>query len=169
MKMQLILLAVLTATLTATASAAPSFVIRRDNDIGGFVLARNGKISGAIAVYGNPTSREQFGYDECTVVWTELGIQSTFSHSYDNPCALSGCHLGSVITGRQWKTDKGLRVGDSLQRLRKLYPRAKIFLGKRWSLISRPFGGTRVPTLLATVNAKRITTFTVRSPWLLVC
>jgi hypothetical protein len=163
------LLAVLTVALTSTASAAPSFVIKRDSDIGGFVLARNGKISGAIAVYGNPTSREQFGYDECTVVWAALGIQSTFSHSYDNPCALSGCHLETAITGRQWKTDRGLRVGDSLPRLRKLYPRAKVFLGKRWTLITRSFGGTRVPTLLATLDANRITTFTVRSPWLLVC
>jgi hypothetical protein len=169
MKMQLILLAVLTAALTSTASAAPSFVIKRDNDIGGFVLARNGKISGAIAVYGNPTSRQQFGYDECTVVWAELGVQSTFSHSYDNPCSLSGCHLETAITGRQWRTDRGLRVGDSLRRLRKLYPSAKVFVGKRWSLITRPFGGTRVPTLLATVEAKRITSLTVRSPWLLVC
>jgi len=35
------------------------------------------------------------------------------------------------------------------------------------ALISRPFGGTRVPTLLATVNAGRVATFTFRSPWLL--
>jgi hypothetical protein len=169
MKMQLVIVALLTATLAATASAAPSFVIRRDNDIGGFVLARNGKLSGAIAVYGNPTSREQFGYDECTVVWGDLGIQGIFSRSYDNPCALNGCHLESAITGRQWKTDRGLRVGDSLKRLRKLYPRAKFFAEKRWSLVSRPFGGTRVPTLLATVKAGRISSLVVRSPWLLVC
>jgi hypothetical protein len=169
MRLQLAVLIGLAAILAVTASAAPNFVIRRDKDIGGFALAANGKLSGAIAVYGNPASRQQFGYDECTVVWKDLGIQSTFSHSYDEPCASNGCHLESAITGQRWRTDKGLRVGDSLSRLRHLYPRGKVFLGKRWSLLTRPFGGTRVPTLLATLKAGRVSTLTVRSPWLLTC
>jgi hypothetical protein len=169
MRFQLAIVIALAAILAATASASPNFVIRRDKDIGGFVLASNGKLSGAIAVYGKPASRQQFGYDECTVVGPDLGIQSTFSHSFDDPCAFNGCHLESMITGQRWRTDKGLRVGDSLKRLRHLYPHGKVFLGNRWSLLTRPFGGTGVPTLLATLKAGRVNTLTVRSPWLLTC
>jgi len=52
---------------------------------------------------------------------------------------------------------------DAVTRLR------RFVLDLAVALISRPFGGTRVPTLLATVNAGRVATFTVRSPWLLTC
>jgi hypothetical protein len=49
---------------------------------------------------------------------------------------------------------KGFHVGDSLGRLRQVYRRAKLFISQRWTLIARPFAGTRLPTLLATVNKK---------------
>jgi hypothetical protein len=163
--------AVLAVVLAANASAAPSFVIRRDANIGGFSLAHDGTLKGAIATFGTPTSRQPFsgGWDVCIVAWKQLGIESTYAYSHDDPCSPRGCHSETTINERQWKTDKGLHIGDTLKRLRQLYPKAKQYVGRNWALISRPFGGTRVPTLLATVNSGRITVLTVRSPWLLVC
>jgi len=161
--------AALAAVLASTASAAPNFVIRRDNDIGGFALARNGTLGGAIAVYGAPTTRQAVSYDTCTVAWARYGIQAEFSLPSANPCDNRSCHTRSTITGRQWKTDKGLHIGDPLPRLRRFYPHAKAYVGKTWTLTSRPFGGARVPTLLATVKAGRIAALVIRSPWLLTC
>jgi hypothetical protein len=60
---QITLLILLAATLAATASAAPNFVIRRDSDIGGFAIARDGSLKGEIDAFGAPSSRQVFGYD----------------------------------------------------------------------------------------------------------
>jgi len=163
---QITLLIVLVAALAATASAAPDFVIRRDTDIGGFTLTRDGTLKGAIDAFGSPSNR-QGGYDTCTVTWINYGIQSEFAGSFGVPCDSRGRHSETTISQRQWRTDKGLRIGDPLKRLRQLYPKAKRYIGKNWALLSRPFGGTRVPTLLATIKTGRITAFIVRSPWLL--
>lgn len=39
----------------------------------------------------------------------------------------------------------------------------------RWTLISRPLAGARLPTLLAAVKKGRIAAFVIESPWLLSC
>lgn len=148
------------------ASAEPTFVINGDTNIGGFSLTRSGTLNGAIAVYGRPTSREVLGYDTCSVSWGVHGIKAEFSYNYTEPCALQGRHAETTLTGRQWRTARGLRIGDTLQRLRRLYPRAKPYVAGSWTLLSRPFAGVRLPTVLATVKSGRVTTFVVRSPWL---
>ncbi len=166
---QITLLILLAVTLATTASAAPNFVIRRDSDIGGFAIARDGSLKGEIDAFGAPSSRQVFGYDTCMVAWSKYGIQSEFAHNFGDPCDSRGCHSETTISQRQWRTDKGLHVGDPLKRLRQLYPKAKRYIGKNWALIRRPFGGTLVPTLLATIKTCRVSAFVIKSPWLLTC
>ena len=166
-----LIIALVGILLATTASASPNFVIRRDNDIGGFSLAHDGTLKGAIATFGTPTNRQPLsgGWDVCIVAWKQSGIESTYAYSPDDPCSLRGCHSQTTITQRQWKTDKGLHIGDTVKRLRQLYPKAKQYIGKSWALIRLPFGGTLVPTLLATVKTGRVTAFVIKSPWLLTC
>ena len=164
-----LIVAIAVALLAAAASASPNFVIRRDNDIGGFSLSRNGTLNSAMKAFGTPTSRQAVSYDTCTVVWSTYGIQAEFSQPSADPCGAHSCHNHSNISGRQWKTDKGLHIGDPLKRLRKLYPGAQRYIGSDWAVIRRPFGGTLVPTLLATLKGTRVTAFVIKSPWLLTC
>lgn len=170
MRLRLVLVAGLAATLAASASASPNFVVRRDTDIGGFNLSRDATLKGAIDAYGTPTSREPFEGQACIVVWSDFGIWTNFSHVVSTtPCDGRGCHSETRLTNKKWKTDKGLHVGDPLRRLRQLYPRAKPYILGRWTLISRPFAGARLPTLLAAVKKGRIAAFVIESPWLLSC
>jgi hypothetical protein len=162
--------AILAGVLAGTALADPNYVIRKDTDIGGFKLNDDATLRAAIDAYGTPTSRLPYEGQACIVVWSEFGIRITFSHVVSTtPCDGRGCHSETILTSSKWKTDKGLHVGDSLKRLRQVYRRAKLFISQRWTLISRPFAGTRLPTLLATINKGRIVAFVVRSPWLLSC
>jgi hypothetical protein len=169
MKRSLLIVTVaVAASMSTTASAAPNFVIRSDNDIGGFKLGHNGTLKSAVDVYGDPTSRLPFG-DVCTVVWTAYGISSRFAYAQPGACSDKACHMQTTLTSRQWKTGKGLHIGDTSKRLRKLYPRTRRDVGQNWTLMSRPFAGVRFPTLLATLKGGRVTAFVVRTAGLLTC
>ena len=170
MKLMVICAVVTASVLAETASADPTYLIRKDTDIGGFKLTSDATLRAAIDAYGAPTSRLPYEGQACIVVWSEFGIRINFSHVVSmTPCDGRGCHSETTLTSSKWKTDKGLHVGDSLKRLRQVYRRAKLFISQRWTLISRPFAGTRLPTLLPTVNKGRIVAFVIRSPWLLSC
>jgi hypothetical protein len=162
--------AIVTLVLAATAAAGPNFVIRRDNDIGGFQLSKNGTLAAAVDVYGNPSSRHSEGSD-CNVAWSSYGIRSQFFVLYigSDPCSGKACHSQTTVTSSKWKTDKGLRIGDSVQRLHKLYSRARKQTGGNWALISQSLGGYPLPTLLAHVRAGHVNSFSVRSPALRTC
>jgi hypothetical protein len=168
MRSRSVLFVALAAFLVAPASAAPTFVIRGDSDIGGFTLTHNGSLKTAIDIYGTPTTRQPFG-DVCTVVWDTYGIKAQFFYMQPGACSPNACHRESALRGKQWRTAKGLHIGDTLQRLHKLYRHSRRFIGSDWALASRPFAGVRTPTLLATVNARRVVAFVVRSPWLFMC
>lgn len=169
-KLTAICAALLAGILAGDALAGPNYVIRKDNDIGGFKLGADATLRAAIGAYGAPTSLVPFEGQACIVVWSLFGIRITFSHVVSTtPCDGRGCHSETILTSPKWKTDKGLHVGDTLSRLRQTYRGAKPFVLKRWTLISRPLAGTRLPTLLATVDKGRIVAFVIRSPWLLSC
>jgi hypothetical protein len=170
MKLRLVTVSVLAATVATTAAAAPSFVIRGDRDLGGFLLSRDGTLKAAIDAYGTPTSR-QADNNECSVSWNAYGIKAQFFFLYSagNPCAPKACHDESTLSGSKWKTGKGLRIGDSVQRMRKLYPHAQKDVGQSWRLLTRPFAGVRVPTLLATIKTERVVAFVVHSRGLTSC
>jgi hypothetical protein len=169
-KLKLVTVSVLAATMATTAAAAPSFVLRGDRDLGGFLLSRDGTLKAAIDAYGTPTSR-QADNNECSVSWNAYGIKAQFFFYYSagNPCAPRACHGESTFSGSKWKTAKGLRIGDAVQRLRKLYPHARKDVGESWALLTRPFAGVRAPTLLATSNNGRVVAFVVHSRGLPSC
>jgi hypothetical protein len=164
---------VLAALIVPTASAAPSFVIRGDSDIGGLALAKYGSLRHAIEKFGQPTSYDKNGWDTCAAGWRSFGIRSIFTSSPDDPCAdfagARGCHVRSTISGRQWKTAKGLRIGDPARKIRRLYPKARPYIGRDWSLVRRKFGGVWVPSLTATVQRGKVQAFVVKSFWLFTC
>lgn len=168
--LRLLLVAALAAALAAGAAAAPSYVIRKDNDIGGFTLAHAATLKTAVQVYGTPSSRQENG-NVCTVRWNNYGIYAQFYVLYipPSPCSQNACFQQSTLTAHQWRTEKGLRIGDTRQRLRKLYPQARREVGQNWRLISRPFAGARTATLLASLKAGRISAFIVRAAGLLIC
>jgi hypothetical protein len=61
----------------------------------------------------------------CTVGWASKGLRIYF-RSVSRPCRArslaTGEYSGATFLSRRWSIDRGLRVGDSWERMRKLYP-----------------------------------------------
>ncbi len=146
------------------AAAETNYVIVGDLSIGGF--PRTGTVQEAIEVFGTPASRENQAYDKCTLTWPSHGVvmETFYTNATLNPCGPEGRHVKTTVTDRRWRTSKGLRIGDSLRKLRQLYPKAKKEAPGRWRLITRPLAGLPYPGLEARIKNGRVTAFTVYGP-----
>ena len=75
----------------------------------------------------------------------------------------------ATVTGRAWRTGKGLRVGSTVAQLRRLYPAARFHTGfapeRGWWLVPRrrcaEVGGGPYPGLLARMRAGRVSALVV--------
>jgi hypothetical protein len=80
-------------------------------------------------------------------------------HSSEYP--LQAVELKGKRARRRWRTDRGLRVGDSLARMQELYPNAReedfgpMFKGF-WTLIDFEFIGRRSPRLSTIVRGGKV-------------
>jgi hypothetical protein len=129
----------------------------------------------AIKAYGKPDGKSPQG---CPNKWKKLGVRIvTADFGGGPPCASTTPVQQIVITGRQWTTERGLKVGDSLDRVRELYPELKRFedlYGKNkfwrydWALVleESQVGGppNLIDRLSAVIRGRTVRSFTV-SPY----
>jgi hypothetical protein len=129
----------------------------------------------AIKAYGKPDGKSPAG---CPNKWKALGVRIvTADFGGGPPCASSTPVQQIVVTGRQWVTERGLKIGDSLDRVRELYPELKRFndlYGKNelwrntWALVleeSQVAGPPNViDRLAAEIRGRTVKSFTV-SPY----
>jgi hypothetical protein len=145
----------------AVALALPSFTIRADQAIGPLRVGSATPVH-AGAAYGAPSALRRTG-TSCTGRWHGPSLSLGFLSFDANPCA-SGVLVRAVATGRRWRTNRGLRVGDSRARLRSLYPGAKAHRDGWW-LVTRhacaEVGGQAFPGLLARMRHRRVAGFVV--------
>ena len=126
----------LTATSSWTVQAGAHF-----QRIGGFLIntlsskpADSPTYARAIAAFGPATScRLLYGSPtDSEVRWTHLGVRirfatlGGFSKAHANACsAPREVYVDAAyVTGNRWTTTRHLRIGDSVARLRRLYPEA---------------------------------------------
>jgi hypothetical protein len=111
-----------------------------------------------------------------TAEWRGLGIRMVFG-SYGpggaRPCrARRAVFLDNARAyGKQWETGRGLKVGDPIAKLRRLYPKARLRTYTRgvapvrgWWLVVRTShlpDYHRIPALLAKTQAGRVTELVV--------
>jgi hypothetical protein len=86
----------------------------------------------AVETFGRPSSRSTENPERsnlCTVRWRRLGLEMGFANAPPDPCRLArlgnAAWYGATVYSRRWQTERGLRVGDSVARLRDLYPNAR--------------------------------------------
>src|SRR4051794_22730665 len=129
----------------------------------------------AIKAYGRPDGKSPAG---CPNKWKRLGVRIvTADFGGGPPCAATTPVQQIVITGAQWTTERGLKVGDSLDRVRELYPELKRFndlYGKdklwryQWALVleESEVGGppNLIDRLSAVIRGRTVRSFTV-SPY----
>jgi hypothetical protein len=173
----MLLLAVLVTA--SEAQARSDFVLvpggpRLERRIGPFHFLRDqGRYPAAVRAFGNPSLRTAgTGRQDniCIVRWGRVGLQMQFSTGHADPCADSalarGTWVGARVDAGHWRTDNGLGLGDSLEKLRRLYPQATYRPGppQAWQLLFvRGEVGTTV-LLQAQVRGRRITSFELPPP-----
>jgi hypothetical protein len=157
----------------ALAPAANAHLIRADNWIDDFAVKQDGSLRGAVRALGPPSRVVSTSNITCRVSWRRLGIAMGFYNlGGADPCRPRyGRFSHAVARGAGWHTGRGLRVGDSVSRLRSLYPNARFRsdaqYGAGWWLVVRrtPFGGGgRYPGLLARIGDHRVKALVVRYP-----
>jgi hypothetical protein len=94
----------------------------------------------------------------CQLTWPNAGLRLTLV-GRRRACA-AGTLFGVAMWRPGWMTQKGLRIGDGLPRLRRLYPRAIQRQNSWWRLYK---GGSRVPVggLFAHTKRGRVDEFWV--------
>lgn len=112
-----------------------SYYYKRDH------TSPRGDYAAAVESFGKPSSFHRSA-NLCHTRWNALGLEIDFVNVM-GPCSTkllrkSGLWYGASVTSKRWTTDRGLRVGDSLERLRSLYPKARHVGGpksaSRWVL-----------------------------------
>jgi hypothetical protein len=95
-------------------------------------------IARAIAAFGRPSSTRRTSRVSCTLVWRQLGLRATFvslGSAYPTK-ATCVARLGVLETATVYRrgieTQGGLRVGDSVERLKELHPEAYFQDGCFW-------------------------------------
>ena len=173
--------AVAPVSAAAARSAREVMIGRADFTIGAWHYRASARsfapsFGAMIAALGRP-SRCRLGWPHVkdsaslssTATWVSLGIRAEFTtlggfpDGRDNGCNSPGFVLidNALLTGAGWHTRRGLRVGDWLTRLRRLYPRAREHADGWWlqagrSVVSPPqvnYGQLRALVKRRTVRA----------------
>ena len=162
----LVFAAIVAAALSAPALSQLSFLIQGDYRIGAYAVKVDGSFAGAIDVFGAPTARRRgWAGVGCNVAWRPIGLSILFYNlGGGDACApASGRFRTATMSGPLWKTSKGLAVGDSVAKLRRIYPRATPH-GRAWWLVTRftRIGDNRnYPGLRAVVANGRVRAFVI--------
>ena len=123
----------------------------------------------AIRAYGRPDRRDANG---CANVWRRLGLRLLTADFGGGPPCVGTTRIQRItVTSPRWVTERGLRVGDSLDRVRELYPELRRFTDLYgdapayrydWALVLEPSDVGGPPNLLDRLSAE-IRGRTVRS------
>lgn len=95
-------------------------------------------IARAIAAFGRPSATKRTSRVSCTLSWRELGLHATFvslggAYPTKATCVQRlGLLQTATVLKRQIQTQAGLRVGDSVERLKELHPEAYFQDGCFW-------------------------------------
>ncbi len=152
--------------------AGPALVIQANSagvqNLGGFHPIRNPTVGAAVKAFGRPSSRlPRYGGSGCDVSWKKIGLKITFAYYGGGGTACKrGVAKTGVIQGSaadRWQTNRGVRIGDSLEQLESRYPNAVEWEGDYWLAIGyTPVGeGGSYPVLAATVSGETVSGFEV--------
>jgi hypothetical protein len=181
-----VVLAALILTASAGARTAPPVisvsppVIR----LGAYRLDQRPTYAGAQSILGGSTSCMLVGGDvsHARAAWAVLGLVIELRTYGALPAGKTACSAPRVmkihtvrVTGHRWVTARGVRVGDSVDYLKKRYPSARAarpltgWYARGYWLVTRHVGGYEgigglkpdAPVLVAETRDGRITAFVV--------
>jgi hypothetical protein len=103
--------------------------------LGGWHVAAHPEYPKAVHALGTPSHVKNPDIPGCEVTWARLGLRIQFeSFGIAHGCE-EGKAQSAVVKGHRgrvgWRTQLGLRVGDSFEKLKRLYPNARRKPGAR--------------------------------------
>ena len=105
--------------------APTNYTVNFPRAIGEWTYFVRGTYRNAVRVFGHPSSLRTSSPVACRVSWGSKGLLISF-RSPAHPCRAASLataeYAAASIVSRKWSVDRGLRVGDSFARMRKLYP-----------------------------------------------
>lgn len=168
----------LVMVLALPSSSARSFVIKAKGGgqgfgkvlrIGPFRVARDPALRAAVDAFGKPSSRRALGGRRpalaCRAAWRRLGVTVVFANlAGEDACKPRfGVAQSAFVYSRRWQTGRGLRVGDRVRRISRLYPKA-IRTGRFYKLVTgvKSFAGPRRYAVLgARLAGRRVRALTM--------
>lgn len=136
-----VLLGLLVAPGLAAAPAAnAAFVIKASPggivSLGGFQPGKDPSLAAAIRYFGRP-SRLTGNRTLCTGRWGRIALRIHFASFSGRPGACNPLMLTQAVRiqgrhAKRWRTTRGLRIGDSTRRIRRLYRTAQRHGGSYW-------------------------------------
>jgi hypothetical protein len=175
------LLRTVSISLAAAAVAAPAATARPGGTIqtgangvtalGSWHVATHPSFQSAVRALGAASAVHVHTHgNSCTGTgaWSGLGLRVLFTSFSVDPYWGGGSAQKGTISGvsgrRHWQTARGLRVGDSVGKLKRLYPRAIRGRGG-WAIVysrhSVVAEGSRLDIVTAQVKANRVSAFTL--------
>ena len=122
-------------------------------NLAGWRLRRE-TLAGGIARLGGPASRTPGG-GGCLARWPAVGAAILLAGGGD-PCASDAAAVRwARVSSPIWRTQRGLSPGDTVRKMRSLYPRAHKRSG-RWWLVAGRRAGAPAPRLRAEVRADAV-------------
>ena len=176
--------AVVIAVSAPFAATTDSVVLRAGRhfqQVGPFNVRRDPTLRGAVSAFGFPTSCRIVDGITSVATWANLGVRIRLTTlggvpAGETPCTYGEIRVASIlVTGRRWRTSLGLRRGDSVSRLRRLYPTARyqraphgsspgrsywlVHVRERCYIGICPTPFVSVPRLTAQINRGRVGSF----------
>ena len=153
---------VLAGALAASALAAPSLVIRGDQFIGSFAVKKNGTLAGVEKAFGKPAELRKTK-DGCLGLWPDVALSVLFYNlAGKSPCKpKTGFFSDGLMTRSGWHTSNGLRIGDTLARLRQLYPHAEKHGAWQWLVVRQTQATGRYAGLSAKIAGGYVSAFEI--------
>jgi hypothetical protein len=97
--------------------------------LGDWHVAAHPEYPKAVHALGAPSNVENPDIPGCAATWAGLGLRIQFESFGGGTSCADGLAQAAVVKGphgrSSWRTQRGLRVGDSLRKLRRLYPNAR--------------------------------------------
>jgi hypothetical protein len=149
----MIVLVTLGLGATASPAAAADHVIRSHAGL----ISRVGPLKptttgerGVERLFGTPKTVHDTG-DGCTLRFPRRHITVLLANFGGGDACAVGSAQFATVDGRPWRTQRGLRIGASEERLLRLYPHARLRRGW-WELLQASQFGSTGPTLRARVH-----------------
>lgn len=168
------LAALVLVAATAAGAATPPHTIRWANgkvtSIGAMKTSGSPTLTRAIRTFGAPSHKRLNGREVCIVDWAGIGLRANFVNLGLARPGQTTCTAGvgklqtATIRGTGFRTQRGLKVGDSTARLRQLHPGARLRQGSWWlATAPNPFGepGDRMAIVRANTKGGKVANFVV--------